>query len=64
MLPNSIGNNKLWWFGPEFLLGNKESWSEDKFISDLTDGLRSTTKSNVAVNVKFIDQQNKKLVQL
>ena len=24
-LPNSIVSNELWWFGPEFLLRNKES---------------------------------------
>ena len=24
-LPNSIVNNRLWWFGPKFLLRNKES---------------------------------------
>ena len=31
-LPNMIVNNKLWWFGPEFLLRNKESWPEDFFF--------------------------------
>ena len=36
-LPNSIVNNKLWWFEPEFLLRNKEAWPEDKFVSHVTD---------------------------
>ena len=31
-LQNSIVNNKLWWFEPELLLRNKESWPEDKFV--------------------------------
>ena len=39
-LPNSIVNNKLLWFGPESSLRNKESWPEDKFVSDVTDELR------------------------
>ena len=60
-LPNSIVNNKLWWFGPEFLLRNKESWPEDKFASDVTDELRSDAKSNVAVNVEFIDHPKQKI---
>ena len=58
----SIVNNKLWWwFGPEFLLRNKESWLEDKFVSDVTDELRSDAKSNVAVNVEFIDHPKQKI---
>ena len=61
-LPNSIVNNKLSWFGPEFLLRNKESWPEDKFVSDVADELCNDAKSKVAVNVEFIDHQNKKLV--
>ena len=60
-LPNSIVNNKLSWFGPEFLLRNKESWPEDKFLSDVTDELRSDAKSNVAVNVEFIDHPKQKI---
>ena len=60
-LPNSIVNNKLWWFGPEFLLRNKESWPEDEFVSDVTDELRSDAKSNVAVNVEFIDHPKQKI---
>ena len=40
-LPNLIVNNKLWRFGPEFLLKNKESWPENNF---------NAAKSNVAVN--------------
>ena len=60
-LPNSIVNNKLWWFGPEFLLTNEESWPEDKFVSDVTDELRSDAKSNVAVNVEFIDHPKQKI---
>ena len=59
--PNSIVNNKLWWSGPEFLLRNKESWPEDKFVSDATDELRIAAKSNVAVNVEFIDQTKQKM---
>ena len=55
-LLNLIANNKLLWFGPEILLRNKESWPEDKFVSDVTDQLRSATKSNVAVNIEYIDQ--------
>ena len=60
-LPNSIVNNKLSWFGPEFLLRNKESWPEDKFVSDITDKLCSDAKSNVAVNVEFIDHPKQKI---
>ena len=60
-LPNSIVNNKLWWFRPEFLLRNKESRPEDKFVSDVTDELRSDAKSNVAVNVEFIDHPKQKI---
>ena len=52
----------MWWFGPEFLLRNKESWPEDKFVSDVADELCNDAKSKVAVNVEFIDHQNKKLV--
>ena len=60
-LPNSIVNNKLLWFGPESSLRNKESWPEDKFVSDVTDELRSDAKSNVAVNVEFIDHPKQKI---
>ena len=60
-LPNSIVNNKLWWFGPEIFLGKKESWPEDKIVSDVTDELRSSAKSNVAVTVEFIDQPKQKV---
>ena len=60
-LPNSTFNNKLGWFGPEFLLGNKESWPEDKLVSDVTDESRSDAKSNVAVNVEFIDHPKQKI---
>ena len=49
------------WFGPEFLLGNKESWPEDKLVSDVTDESRSDAKSNVAVNVEFIDHPKQKI---
>ena len=61
ILPNWIVNNKLWWFGPEFLLRNIESWPEDKFVSDVTDELRCGSKSNAAVNVEFIDQPKQKI---
>ena len=61
ILPNWIVNNKLWWFGPEFLLRNTESWPEDKFVSDVTDELCCGSKSNAAVNVKFIDQPKQKI---
>ena len=60
-LPNSIVNNKLWWSGPEFLLRNKESWPEDKFVSNVPDELRSDAKSNFAVNVKFIDHPKQEI---
>ena len=60
-LPNSIVNNKLWWFAPEIFLGKKESWLQDKIASDVTDELRSSTKSNVAVTVEFIDQPKQKV---
>ena len=60
-LPNSIVNNKLLWFGPESSLRNKESWPEDKFVSDVTDELRSDAKSNVVVNVGFIDHPKQKI---
>ena len=58
-LPNLIVNNKLLWFGPEFLLRNKESWPEDKFVSGVTDELRSDAKSNVAVKISAIININK-----
>ena len=58
---NSIFNNKLWWFGHEFLLRNKESWPKYKFVSEVTDELRSDAKSNVAVNVEFIDHPKQKI---
>ena len=60
-LLNSIVNNKLWWFGPEFLPRNKKSWPEDKFVLDVNDELRSDAKSNVAVNVGFIDYPKQKI---
>ena len=63
-LPNSIVNNKLGWFGPEFLLGNKESWPEDKFVSDVTNESRSDAKSNVSVNVEFIDHPRQKISEI
>ena len=63
-LPNSTFNNKLGWFGPEFLLGNKESWPEDKLVSDVTDESRSDAKSNVAVNVEFIDHPRQKISEI
>ena len=63
-LPNSIVNNKLWWFESKFILRNKESWPEDKFVYDETDELRSAAKPNVAVNVEYITQAKKMLVQL
>ena len=43
------------------LLRNKESWPEHKFVSDVTNELRSDTKSNVAVNVEFIDYPKQKI---
>ena len=52
------------WFGPEFLLGNKESWPEDKLVSDVTDESRSDAKSNVAVNVEFIDHPRQKISEI
>ena len=58
---NLIFNNKLWWFGHEFLLRNKESWPKYKFVSEVTDELRSDAKSNVAVNVEFIDHPKQKI---
>ena len=61
-LRNSIVNNKLWWFGPEFLLRNKESWPENKLVPDVTDELRSNAVSNVAVNVEFIDHPKHKQI--
>ena len=63
-LPNLIVNNKLLWFGPEFLLRNKESWPEDKFVSDITNKLCSDAKSNVAVNVEFIDHPEQKISRI
>ena len=51
----------MWWFGPEFLLRNKKSWPKYKFVSDVTDELRSDAKSNVAVNVEFIDHPKQKI---
>ena len=60
-LPNLIVNNKLWLLGPEFLLRNKESLPEDKFVSDATDELRSDSKSNLAVTVEFIDHPKQKI---
>ena len=44
-----------------FLLRNKESWPEDKFVSDVTDELRSDAKSNVAVNVEFTNHPKQKI---
>ena len=44
-----------------FYLKNKESWPEDKFVSDETDEMRSDAKSNVAVNVKFIDHPKQEI---
>ena len=58
-LPNSIASSKLLWFGHEFLLKNKESRPDDKFVSDVTDELRTDAKSSVAVNVEFIDPKQK-----
>ena len=63
-LPNSIVNNKLFCFEPEFLVRNTESWPEDKFLSDGTHKLRSAAKSKVTVYVEFIDEPKQKLVQL
>ena len=60
-LPNPIVNNKLWWFGPEYLVRNKESWPEDKFVSDVTDELRSDATPNIAVNVEFSDLPKQKI---
>ena len=60
-LPSSIINNNLWWFGPKFLFRNKESWPEDKFVSDVTKELRRAPKSNVPVNVEFIDHPKQKI---
>ena len=60
-LPNSIVNNKLWQFEPEYLVRNKESWPEDKFVSDVTDELRSNAKPNIAVNVEFINLPKQKI---
>ena len=45
-LPNSIVNNELWWFGPEFWLRNKKSWPKNKFVSDVTDELRYVVRQN------------------
>ena len=47
------------WFGHEFLLKNKESRPDDKFVSDVIDDLSTDAKSNVAVNVEFIDPKQK-----
>ena len=44
-----------------FYLKNKESWPEDKFVSDETDEIRSDAKSNVAVKVKFIDHPKQEI---
>ena len=60
-LPNSIVNKKLWQFEPEYLVRNKESWPEDKFVSDVTDELRSNAKPNIAVNVEFINLPKQKI---
>ena len=51
----------MWWFGPKFLLRNKESWPENKFVSDVTNELHSDKKSNVAGNVEFIDHPKQKI---
>ena len=60
-LPNSIANNKLWWFGPEFQLRNKESRPEDKPVPDVTDKLSSVAKSNAAVNTECTDHPKQKI---
>ena len=52
----------MWWFESQFILRNKESWPEDKFVSDATDELRSAAKSNVAVNIEFINQAKQNVV--
>ena len=51
----------MWWFRPEFLLRNNESGPEDKFVSDVTNELRSYAKWNVAVKVEFIDHPKQKI---
>ena len=43
---------------------NKESWPEDKFISEVTDEFCTAAKSNVAVNVAFINQPKQKISEI
>lgn len=35
--PNQLISHELWWHGPEFLLGNRENWPENKAASKMTD---------------------------
>lgn len=43
---------------------NKASWPEDKIISEVTDEFCTAAKSNVTVNVEFINQPKQKISEI